>query len=147
MSLESITNSYFEFIERNLGFFVKAARDAGADAHQFGNMISSHPLNVDEYSPQIPKFLEALEDFWGVATDPSHYHIQDLRSTKAIYGGDLFPSYQRNIASSTGLYIDTIVLSDPFWHSRHVFNQSPPMFSSTISQSMRSILWATATWR
>ncbi|WP_313760841.1 hypothetical protein [Rhizobium sp.] len=126
MSLEYITNSYFEFIERNLGFFVKAAKDAGADAHEFGRMISSHPLNVEEYSPQIPKFLEALEEFWGAAADPSHYHIQDLQSTKAIYGGDLFPSYQRNIASSTGLYIDTIVLSDPFWHSRHVFERSSP---------------------
>lgn len=126
MSLEYITNSYFEFIERNLGFFVKAAKDAGADAHEFGNLISKHPLNVDEYTPQIPRFLEALKEFWGAATDPSHYHIQDLHSTKAVYGGDFFPSYQRNIASSTGLYIDTIVLSDPFWHSRHVFEHSRP---------------------
>ena len=88
LSLEHITKSYFEFIEINLGFLVKAAKDMGADAHEFGNMISRHPLNVDEYSPQIPKFLEALEEFWGAAAEPSHYHIQDLQSTKAIYGGD-----------------------------------------------------------
>ncbi len=62
VSLEYITNSYFEFIERNLGFFVKAAKDAGADAHEFGNRISSHPLNVDEYSPQITAHLHDFID-------------------------------------------------------------------------------------
>ncbi|WP_281017844.1 MULTISPECIES: hypothetical protein [unclassified Minwuia] len=59
-------------------------------------------------------------------TDSSHYHVQELTGVKAVFGGDLFPSYQRNIASSTGLYVDTIVLSDPFWHTRHIFERATP---------------------
>lgn len=125
-SLSTITDAYFEFVERNLGFFVKSAREMGANANEFAHIVSRHPLSVEQYSPQIPKFLEGLEEFWGAVTDASHYHIQDMQSTKAVYGGDLFPSYDRNIASSAGLYIDTIVLSDPFWHSRHIFQMSPP---------------------
>ncbi len=126
VSLEEIAHSYFRYIEDNLGFFVNEARDKGYDAHVFAEMVSRQPHVVADISPQIPKFLEGLEEFWSALTEPSHYHVQDLTGVKAVFGGDLFPSYQRNIASSTGLYVDTIVLSDPFWHTRHIFERVTP---------------------
>jgi len=126
VSLAEISDSYFRYIEDSLGFFVKEARDKNYDAHTFAEMVSRQPLAVDDISPQIPSFLEGLQEFWTALTESSHYHIQDLPGTKAIYGGDLFPSYQRNIASSSGLYVDTIVLSDPFWHTKHIFENATP---------------------
>ena len=56
-------------------------------------------------------------------SDPVRYHLQDLEALKGIFGGDLFPSYERNIASSTGLYLDTIVLTDPFMNTRNLFSR------------------------
>jgi hypothetical protein len=124
ISLEEIAASYFKYIESNLGFFVTEAREKGYDAHDFALAISQQPLAVKDISPQIPHFLEGLQELWSALSESSHYHIQDLNGTKAVYGGDLFPSYQKNIASSVGLYVDTIILSDPFWQSKAVFENS-----------------------
>lgn len=124
--LEDVTNLYFELIEKNLGFIAEAAKDNKLNAHEFGVAISRSPQHVGDISPQIPAFLDMISQFWEEVGDATHYHIQDLNCTKAVYGGDLFPSYQRNIASSAGLYIDTIVLSDPFLQSREVILRSTP---------------------
>ncbi|WP_424550135.1 hypothetical protein [Shinella sp.] len=125
-SLEEVADAYFRFVEENCGFFAQEARRLGLDAHQFAGRVSSSPTAVNEISPQIAGFIEYLSEFWGALTDASHYHLQDIRATKAVYGGDLFPSHARNIASSVGLYIDTIILNDPFWQSRHIFEMASP---------------------
>jgi len=44
---------------------------------------------------------------------------------KGIFGGDLFPSHNENIASKCGIYTDTIVLPDPFLRSKHIFANYP----------------------
>jgi hypothetical protein len=51
--------------------------------------------------------------------------VNQVQGSKAVSGGDLFPSYTANIASATALYIDTIVLSDPLWNNRQVFASAP----------------------
>ncbi|UNZ52845.1 hypothetical protein [Agrobacterium tumefaciens] len=124
ISLTDISNIYFEFIEKNFGTFRDEAKRKGLDAHQFAILVSRNSPSVAEISPVIPKFLELLEQFWKDASDASHYHIQDLTASKAVYGGDLFPAYTQNLASTVGLYIETIVLSDPFWNSRHILRSA-----------------------
>jgi hypothetical protein len=124
ISLSDISSNYFECIERNLGFINDKAQKLNLDAQQFSTLASRDSEFVKNISPQIPNFIHAMQEFWESVSDPAHYHIQDLRGSKAIYGGDLFPSYQRNLCSTTSLYIDTVVLSDPFWNSRHIFNNA-----------------------
>lgn len=124
ISLSDISSAYFEFIEKNLGFIAKEAQDRKLDAGQFARLAHTSSQFVSDISPQIPGFIGALQEFWEGVSESAHYHIQDLQTSKAIYGGDLFPSYQRNISSTASLYIDTIVLSDPFWNSRHIFRNA-----------------------
>lgn len=124
ISLADISKIYFEFIEKTFGTFRYEADRRGLNAHQFATLVSRNGPSVAEISPIIPEFLESLEQFWQDATDTSHYHIQDLTGSKAVYGGDLFPSYTQNLASTVGLYIETIVLSDPFWNSRHILRSA-----------------------
>lgn len=126
ISLSDISSMYFEFIESNLGFLDKEAKERKLNALQFARLAPKSPQFVKEVAPQIPGFLEALQGFWEGVSESAHYHIQDLQGSKAVYGGDLFPSYQRNISSTASLYIDTIVLSDPFSNSRHIFQNSTP---------------------
>ncbi len=124
ISLSDIAQTYFEIIEVNLGFLAKEAKERGYSAGEFAHGISQSATAVKELAPGIPKFLEMLGEFWTTAFNASEYHIQDLQGSKAVFGGDLFPSYQRNIASTTGLYIDTTVLTDPFWHTKEIFDRS-----------------------
>lgn len=125
ISLEDISKIYFETIERLFGAIAKQASDLGLNAHQAARAVSTDPEGLVAFLGQIPKFLAWLEDFWGSVATSSDVHIQDITGLKAIYGGDLFPSHTRNIASSIGLYTETIVLSDPFWNTRHLLESAP----------------------
>ncbi|MFE0758762.1 hypothetical protein ACFW16_32695 [Inquilinus sp. NPDC058860] len=125
-SLKEISNLYFDFIEQNLGFIIDEAKNKGYNAQQFAMAVSENTTAAEELASGTPKLLESFQTLWDGIGDASHYHIQDLTASKAIYGGDLFPSYKKNIASSLSLYIDTIVLSDPFWNSRHIFEMGSP---------------------
>lgn len=126
ISLYDISNTYFEFIEANLGFLKNKADNDEVSAQQLAAAISNNPEAVEDLSAHIPAFLEALGGFWDGVSESAEYHVQDLQGTKAVFGGDLFPSHERNIASALGLYVDTIVLSDPFWHSKSILETYPP---------------------
>ncbi|TIQ71507.1 MAG: hypothetical protein E5X64_40225, partial [Mesorhizobium sp.] len=105
VSLIDISRTYFEFVEKNFGFLAKQAEEKGYDAANFATAIADIPSAVEELSVSGSRFVEALGEFWDTVGDSSHYHLQDLTASKAVFGGDLFPSYQTNIASSVGLYM------------------------------------------
>lgn len=124
ISLQDIANTYFGAIEANFGELAKDAEERGFNVNEAAHAISETTDAVEEFTSKLPDFLGGLEDFWTGVAQSSDYHIQDINGLKAVYGGDLFPSYTRNIASAIGLYTDTIVLSDPFWNSRHIFQNA-----------------------
>jgi hypothetical protein len=126
MPLRDIQQAYFEFVEDTFGGAYKQMRDRNLDPHTFSLGASRDTDFVKRASSEIPVFIEALADFWVTAADATHYQIQDLQSNKGVFGGDLFPSYENNIASSAGLYLDTIVLADPFLRSKEVFSNASP---------------------
>ncbi len=74
----------------------------------------------------IPQFMEVLSEFWAHLAEPTHLHLEDAPQLKAVFGGDLFPSAYQNIASTCGLYVDTIVLPDPFLRSAQLFENWSP---------------------
>lgn len=124
ISLRDISGAYFEAIDASFGKLAKDINEKGYNPNQAARAISESEVSVEELTSNIPKFIDDLERFWSSASESSTYHIQDIPGLKAVYGGDLFPSYTRNIASAIGLYTDTIVLSDPFWQSRHIFENA-----------------------
>ncbi|MCW2309509.1 MCP four helix bundle domain-containing protein [Rhodobium gokarnense] len=126
ISLFDISSYYFETIEKNLGFLKKEADDRGLNAYEFASLAIRSQEFVDDVSDNAPRIIEFLESFWKDVADSAYYHLQDLRGTKGVFGGDLFPSHKHNISSSLSLYIDTIVLSDPFLHSRPIFQHAEP---------------------
>lgn len=126
VSLEEISESYFEFIGANLGYVKDKFDEMDVSADQFARNVTRNPEAVENFHRGIPEFLEVLGEFWDNVSESAEYHLQDLQTSKAVFGGDLFPSVERNIASSLGLYVDTIVLSDPFWHSKSILETYPP---------------------
>jgi len=88
------------------------------------SLVASHNSEiVDSIYPQIPKFIDGLREFWDISHDAVSYHLQDLPKIKGVFGGDLFPSHDSNIASTCGLYLDTIILTDPFMNSADLFSR------------------------
>jgi hypothetical protein len=126
MSIYEVNKMYYDFLESNMGWLIEGAKEKKMSAHHVGMALSSSPEYVKNFYPNIAKCVEALDDFWSTMATACQYHLQDYDGLKAVYGGDLFPSYQQNIASSAGLYLDVIALNDPFLKSRHVFSMGTP---------------------
>lgn len=114
ISLAEIQHAYFECIEEYFGFLYKDMLKYKANPESFASEFISHEENVQMAMKFIPDFINSVIKFWEDVGGIAFFHLQDLQCLKANFGGELFPSYERNIASTAGLYIDTIVLPDPF---------------------------------
>jgi hypothetical protein len=113
--LREIQRLYFEHVERNFGPYHEVAVRRGLTPHHAGRAVSEGSQGArDEITKVAPKFLESIKQLWSYVNVPCCYHLEDLNCLKGIFGGDILPSNETNIASSCGLYLDTILLPDPF---------------------------------
>ena len=125
VSLLDIQQAYFDRITSMFGEAHKLMLEEDQHPQSLSWALSRNEEHVDANYPMIEPFVSELHDFWEAVSEPTRYHLQDLNVLKGVFGGDLFPSYERNIASSTGLYLDTIVLTDPFMNTRDMFSRWP----------------------
>lgn len=125
-SISDIQNAFFQRISNMFqtthDFMIKN----GANPHSLSWQISRDKKQVSRIHPLIKEFVGELTEFWVAMSEPTRYHLQDLPTLKGVFGGDLFPSYERNIASTAGLYLDTIVLTDPFMNTQQMFDMWEP---------------------
>lgn len=124
-SLAEIQNAYFQRITPMFQQAYRLMLKHGGHPQSVSWALSRDEQHVEQNYPLIEPFVSELQEFWEVMSEPVRYHLQDLNALKGVFGGDLFPSYDRNIASSTGLYLDTIVLTDPFMNCRDLFLRWP----------------------
>ena len=122
-SLAEIQKGYFERISHMFDVPFNLMLKHGANPYSISRMMLDDEQYVEKNYSLIEPFISDLEEFWGAVSEPLKYHLQDTSSLKGVFGGEIFPSFGRNIASSTGLYLDTIVLSDPFLKSRELFKR------------------------
>jgi hypothetical protein len=124
-SLIEVQVKYFEYIAGNFENLFKEMVRAEASPHDVARHISRQPEYRKELVQFAPDFLTAIEDFWKNFGSIVHVHLEDMHGPlKCIYGGDLFPSSDENIASKCGIYTDTIILPDPFLRTRDIFSQA-----------------------
>lgn len=126
-SLSEIQNAYFSFFDQNFGHFYKLMIKKKMTPHDAGRAAMQSEGSIREVTENLDKILEFIEGFWLELGDIAHAHVEDQHNNiKGIFGGDLFPSHDENIASKCGIYTDTIVLPDPFLRSKHIFEISKP---------------------
>ena len=123
-SLSEIQNMYFEFVERNFADLNKIMLETGLPPGDLSRDLIRDPEIIKEATRNLQEFLPVVNEFWEKMGEIAHVHVEDMYGNiKGVYGGDFFPAHNQNIASKCGMYTDTIVLSDPFLRSRHVFEQ------------------------
>lgn len=121
-SLSEIQSLYFDFIEKNFGHFYKIMVERKLTPHDTGRALSQNPKTIEEITKNIEGFLALIDEFWSNVGEIAHIHVEDMHGNiKGIFGGDLFPTHDENIASKCGIYTDTIILPDPFLRSKHIF--------------------------
>lgn len=126
-SLSEIQNSYFKFFEQNFSQFYDLMLKRNLTPHDAGRTAMRSEGSIREITENLDALLEFIEQFWSELGDIAQAHIEDMQNNvKGIFGGDLFPSHDENIASKCGIYTDTLVLPDPFLRSRHIFDRAEP---------------------
>ncbi|SFI85887.1 hypothetical protein [Myroides guanonis] len=122
ISLQQIQESYFSQIDANFNHFYEIMIDQNVSPHQVAKIIAYGKQSIDHLNEVIEPILKDLEEFWGLVAESGYLHLEDeYDSIKAVFGGDLFPANDENIASKCGIYTDTIILPCPFIRSRHMF--------------------------
>jgi hypothetical protein len=121
-SLSEIQSTYFEFIERTFSKYYEKMLEENLTPHDAGIALTQTQELIDTFTENLDEFLNVIDQFWADLGEIAHIHIEDMHGNiKGIYGGDLFPTHDENIASKCGIYTDTIVLPDPFLRSKHMF--------------------------
>ena len=124
-SLFDIQNAYFQIIESRFKPIFKKMIEENINAHQVATFYSSNDRLINNVAPQINDFINDIYEFWKNIGDVGCWHLEDsIDNLNGIYGGDLFPSYNENIASKCGIYTDTLALPDPFVRSKYVLENS-----------------------
>ena len=124
ISLSEIQSTYFAFLQQNFGGFYDAMQKRELTPHDVAMSLSRQHDAVSEFSRGLSHFLEVIKEFWDSVADVTHAHIEDMNSAlKGVFGGDLFPTHDENIASKCGIYTDTLILPDPFLRSIDLFDK------------------------
>ena len=124
ITLSEIQNRYFEKIWRNFDFFYQKMIELKLTPHNIAYRIAYGDHKTDLLHENIKAFLKSIVEFWEGHSDAAYIHVEDTYdSIKAVFGGDLFPAHNENIASKCGIYTDTIVLPCPFIRFKNLFDQ------------------------
>jgi hypothetical protein len=126
-SLADIQNAYFDLFDKNFSHFYKLMLKRKLTPHDAGRAAMQSEGSIRELTEKLDDFLGYIDKFWADLGDIAHIHVEDMHNNiKGIFGGDLFPAHNENIASKCGIYTDTLVLPDPFLRSKHIFERSSP---------------------
>lgn len=113
LSLQEIQYRYFELVEKYFSELKRKSEKNNLDPIQAAESFSKDS-SVD-FSKIIPDFIEEINQFWGNYEEIARSHIENNNSFKAVFGSSLFSDHTNNIASPVGLYMDTVILPDPFF--------------------------------
>lgn len=125
VSLVEIQNKYFNFLHKNFSEYYKIMKERNLTPHQCGLAATNSKASIEEVKSFMFKVLDYIDQFWDELSDVALIHVEDMNNTiKGVFGGDLFPTHNENLASKCGIYTDTIILPDPFLRSKHIFSIS-----------------------
>jgi hypothetical protein len=124
-SLNEIQKTYFEIVENSFQAIFRRMIKEGLNPHQVASFYSSNDELIRNIAPQINYFISNIYEFWKNVGDIGCWHLEDsVDNLNGVYGGDLFPSHNENIASKCGIYTDTLILPDPFVRSKYILENS-----------------------
>ena len=113
--LRDVQAEYFEILDQFFGKPFSEMNAHGVTAAQVAQQLGSSKKLVEAFQSDLEAFRSGIKDFWDYYGPVVETHLGDLRCLKSVYGGDVFPSYAKNVACSVGLYVDTLILPDPLF--------------------------------
>lgn len=113
LSMRELQQAYFSLLESDLSELNTMMITKGGNPHTIGDFVKGEKEFVETFSKNQDEFFQKYKGFWLDNEIVIDAHLQERSEFRAVFSGDLFPSYTYNIASGVGLYMDTIVLPCP----------------------------------
>lgn len=124
ISLIEIQRKYFSTIEDNFSVFYNVMIENKATPHQVAHYIAYNTKDIAYLDDAIQPLLKHFSEFWELVAESGYMHLEDnTKAIRAVFGGDIFPQNNENIASKCGLYTDTILLPCPFIRAKNLFQR------------------------
>ena len=111
--LRESQTKYFEILDRFYGGAFAQMNKHGLTPPQVARDMASRAKIVEAFASEAEEFFSGIKEFWEYYGPVVEIHVAEMQALKSVFGGDIFPSYVGNIATSVGLYIDTLILPDP----------------------------------
>lgn len=113
---KKIFEEYFRIIDSFLGS-IKHYLGRDESAHIWlGERIAHYPFISDLVLDAIDDVGDAISSFWNQNSAFVKAHIQQQTGLKCFYSGDISPLSLEDFVKRTGLYVDTIIIPDPFFN-------------------------------
>jgi hypothetical protein len=110
--LRTIQQVYFDLVGSLFDETYGRMKEAGTTPARYARWFVSVPEQVKENVEIFDEFLGRVEAYWDDVGDAAWVHLEDARQLKAVFAGEPFPN--SNPVSGAGLYVDTVILPDPF---------------------------------
>lgn len=124
--LLDIQHAYFALLERYFAQPFAEMRRFRVSPYEIAQQIANQEKTVRAFVSDAEDMAAEFRQFWHAVHTPLESHLAALQGLKAVFGGDIAPSYTTNIARSAGLYIDTILLPDPLLRVGEFFHTMNP---------------------
>lgn len=126
MRLIEIQKMYFELLEQFFSRPYAEMKKHNLDPYVVAASIASQEETVDALISEKHEFAELIKGFWLDHAPDIYTSLRNMSCLKVFFGGDISPSYTHNIASSVGLYMDTIVMPDPLLRATQFLETMKP---------------------
>ena len=111
--LKRTQEEYFGFVESIFSHPYAEMVKHKVTPHDIARHMANKKNIVQALCGDSEQLWKTLKEYWDTFGVVITTHLEDTQHLRGVYGGDIFPSYTRNIVSGTGLYLDTVVLPDP----------------------------------
>ncbi|EFH88858.1 hypothetical protein [Ktedonobacter racemifer] len=125
-TLHDIQQAYFTLVERYFAQPFAEMQRYKVSPHDVAEQLANREPTVQAFLHGADEMAAEFQQFWQSVRAPLDHHLHQLQGLKAVFGGDIAPSYTTNIVRSTGLYIDTILLPDPLQRIPEFFTSMRP---------------------
>jgi hypothetical protein len=113
IALKESQTEYFSILDQFFGAAFAEMQKHRVTPPMIASDLVSRPKVVEAFADESKEFFDGIREFWDAYAPSVEAHLQDMSALKSVFAGDIFPASDKNLATSVGLYIDTLVLPDP----------------------------------
>jgi len=124
--IRGIQAEYFDIVDLFFGKPFSEMRRNNVSAIAVAQQLVSTERLVEAFRDEGEKFAEGIREFWKDVGPDVDAYVEKLNALKGFFGGDVAPLYSKNIATSVGLYLDTVLIPDPLLKLGDFAGQADP---------------------